>query len=237
MLKAHGSTHPGCQRSRNEDSFLVRPLGGQSMLLAVADGLGGEPAGDLASALVVRALEEQSFAGTDPIEGLGQAVEKACRLMAREVERHPDLEGMGSTVTAAHVSGRLVHWIHVGDSRLYLFSQGRLSQVTRDQNFLQDLVEEGRVSPEEAGRHPLRRLLEQCVGAGGCEPSLGSLELSAGDLLLLATDGLGNALAPGEIAATLAAQAGERAAVEGLIQAALGRQADDNLAVVAALMP
>src|SRR5690606_13327734 len=140
---------------RNEDSGYAGPH-----LLAVADGMGGTVGGDVASAttiMTVRALDTPSH--TEPLRALGQAAIEANARIAERIETDPHLEGMGTTLTAALFDGYRASVAHIGDSRAYLLRDGRLQMLTHDHTFVQSLVDEGRITPEEAEVHPHRSLI------------------------------------------------------------------------------
>jgi protein phosphatase len=153
----------------------------------------------------------------------------------RLVREDPALEGMGTTVTATYLSNGVAHWVHVGDSRLYVFRQGRLIQVTVDQTMAQLFVEEGRITPDQARTHPYNHLLDQCVGCPMCEPVTGSLPVERGDVLLHTTDGLHDALSTKEFTDILSSVHGAAEEMaNALIQAALNAGGSDNMTVVMA---
>lgn len=143
----------------------------------------------------------------------------------------PDLEGMGSTATVVVVGKHTAYWSHVGDSRLYHFHPGTLTQISTDHTFLQDLVADGTLSQEEAGRHPLRNVLDQCVGCGSLKAESGQFKIMAGDRLLLCSDGLIKHVSDDSIK-TILDQGNARQAVEELLDQALNAGGTDNVTIV-----
>ena len=228
-------THRGLVREVNEDRYYVKRLGTDAMLLAMMDGMGGGPAGSAAAETMREALREYPPRASDPEKTLCDLVVAASEAILGMVRNNPALEGMGTTATATHLVNGVAHWVHVGDTRFYLLRCGELSQVTTDQTLVQVLVEEGRISGDEARTHPYNHLLDQCVGCPMCEPVTGSLRIEHGDLLLYTTDGLHDALSEDdfrEIMIAPHASLEDKAAA--FIQAGLGTGGKDNLTVVMA---
>ena len=142
--RAVAFTHMGNVRKRNEDRYLIQGIDDDSWLLAVADGLGGETDGDVAAEIAISALKEIRTAGVNGQEQLIMAVSAANKAIMRRVLDNMDLVGMGTTVTAVMVNKREAHWVHVGDSRLYLLRDSELTQVTRDHTLVRFLWMKGR---------------------------------------------------------------------------------------------
>ncbi len=229
----HGATHVGLVRTGNEDSGFVGPT-----CLLVADGVGGAAAGEIASATtayVVSALALQRRED-DPAEVLDDAVRAARREVARGVEEDPGRTGMASTLTALVTDGRSVGLAHVGDSRGYLFREGELTRLTRDDTFVQELLDTGQIEPGELGAHPWRNVVTNTISAGpGLPADIRRLDLTPGDRLLLATDGLTDLVDDARIAAILAGSDDE-AATRGLVEAALAAGGRDNVTCVVATL-
>jgi serine/threonine protein phosphatase PrpC len=178
----------GLLRTGNEDAAYAGPR-----LLAVADGMGGHAAGEVASAVAIGALValDEDLPGNDLIAILREAVEDANQRLREMVTADPALEGMGTTLTALLWAGRRLGLAHVGDSRCYLLRDGVLAQITHDHTLVQTLVDEGRLSPEEASSHPQRSLITRALdGRGEVELDLSIRESRVGDRYLLCTDGL-----------------------------------------------
>jgi len=228
-------THRGYVREVNEDRHYVKCLDGQALLMAVVDGMGGGPAGSAAAEIMREALTEYPAEAPNPGQVLSDLVVAASEAILKIARDDPALEGMGTTVTATYLSNGTAHWVHVGDTRFYVFRQGRLIQVTTDQTMAQLLVEEGRITPDEARTHPYGHMLDQCVGCPMCEPETGSFRIAKGDILLHTTDGLHDGIPENDITTILAAShASVEAVAKALIQAALDSGGQDNMTLVLA---
>jgi PPM family protein phosphatase len=220
----------GRKRTRNEDAYVSRPP-----LFAVADGMGGARAGEVAARLAAAALEEAGT-GTQGEEGVTSLIEEANRRIWERAVTDPATSGMGTTVTAALVdesSGRVAIG-HVGDSRAYLFRADALEQLTTDHSLVAELVQSGVLTPEEAERHPQRSAITRALGT---EPSVRvetfTVAAEDGDLFLLCSDGLSVMLGDEEVAEALdsADRDPARAAAQ-LIAAANDHGGEDNITVV-----
>jgi protein phosphatase len=228
--RAAGVTDTGRRRLRNEDAFICEPP-----LFAVADGMGGARAGEVAARLAAAALEE---AGTQTRgeQGVTAMIVEANRRIWERALADPATAGMGTTVTAALVdtdSGTVTIG-HVGDSRAYLLRDGALEQLTTDHSLVAELVSSGVLTPEEAERHPQRSAITRALGT---EPTVEVEVLTIvgqpGDLFLLCSDGLPTMLSDGKVAATLeAAEQDPATAGEALVVAANAQGGEDNITVV-----
>ena len=178
-------TDVGRMRDHNEDNFIVAPP-----LYAVADGMGGHEAGEVASEIAVNILAQQAPSTLDA-DALSNAVVTANYAILRAVEDGRGADGMGTTLTAAMVQGERLLIAQVGDSRAYLLHQSHLQQITRDHSLMSILIETGQITPEEAEVHPQRSVITRALG-GGVEtvPDIYELNVAAGDRLLLCSDGL-----------------------------------------------
>ena len=225
-----GDTDTGRRRLRNEDAFVCEPP-----LFAVADGMGGARAGEIAARLTAAALEEVGVE-TKGEQGVTAMIVEANRRVWERALADPATAGMGTTVTAALVdtdSGTVAIG-HVGDSRAYRMRGGSLEQLTTDHSLVAELVSSGVLTPEEAERHPQRSAITRALGT---EPTVEVEVLTIagepGDLYLLCSDGLPTMLADGAIAATLEAAEGDPAvAAEALVVAANQQGGEDNITVV-----
>lgn len=226
------ATHTGYRRSRNEDRYLIKPLPrNQAILLAVADGMGGEAGGDISAQIVVDALKDYQIASGISAQNLTDILVNAGKKIIRRAEAETELDGMGTTATVAVVQNGRVFWSHVGDSRLYLFRNDRLTQITRDHTFLQELVDDGTLSQFDADRHPLRNMLDQCVGCSHLVPDSGTFRLKPDDILLLCSDGLTRHVPENKIKTIL--QKHDISSVpEQLVRMALEAGGQDNVTVV-----
>lgn len=221
----------GLVREGNEDSGYAGPS-----LLAVADGMGGHAAGEVASSVAVSTLAtlEDDAVSTELLDALATAVEQANEAISDMVERHPQLDGMGTTLTALLWSGSRLGLVHVGDSRAYLLRDGAITQITHDHTFVQQLQDEGRITAAEAAVHPQRSLLLRALdGRSNPEPDLSVREAHLGDRYLLCSDGLSGVLSDAEIAELLANPDLE-ATADALVQGALRGGAPDNVTCIVA---
>lgn len=175
-MEVFSLTHRGLKRADNQDRFLVRPYDQGQWLLAVADGMGGEAAGDQAAQCAIDRLRDFRPRGEDPVFQLLALYKEASNDIDERVRKNIHLSGMGTTLTAAYVNRNTIHWTHVGDSRIYLLTGGELQRVTWDHTLPDTLLKEGDITPEEARHHPAQNMLLQCVGCGQFKASTGSLK-------------------------------------------------------------
>ncbi|MGD9956818.1 MAG: PP2C family serine/threonine-protein phosphatase [Candidatus Nanopelagicales bacterium] len=235
MLRSAARSDVGLVRSGNEDSGYAG-----DELLVVADGMGGHAAGELASAAAIATMSEVEPGGLSDVEALerlSEAVVATSERIADVVAANPELAGMGTTLTAlAWLGGEppRVAVLHVGDSRAYLLRDGEMRQVTRDHTYVQTLIDSGRITPEEAARHPRRNLLMRAIdGVHPAEPDVSVREARTGDRYLVCSDGLCGYVSDPDIARLLAT-ADPTAAVTALVDAALEAGAPDNVTCVVA---
>src|SRR5690625_899116 len=217
-------------RENNEDSAYAGPR-----LLALADGMGGHAAGEIASQFVVASLArlDEDEPGQDLTGALTRALTVGNEAIAAHVEAHPETEGMGCTATALLFDGRRMGLIHVGDSRAYLLRAGTLSQITKDDTFVQSLVDRGELSADEAHSHPRRSLILKALTGEPVEPTAVTREAKVGDRYLLCSDGLSDPVSTETISETLGAGTVDEAA-DRLVQLALRSGGPDNITVVVA---
>lgn len=223
-------SHLGMVRENNEDSAYAGPR-----LLALADGMGGHAAGEIASQFVVAALArlDEDEPGQDLTGALTRALTVGNEAIASHVEAHPETDGMGCTATALLFDGRRMGLLHVGDSRAYLLRDGTLTQITKDDTFVQSLVDRGELSADEAHTHPRRSLILKALTGEPVEPTAVIREARVGDRYLLCSDGLSDPVSTETIAETLATGTVEEAA-DRLVQLALRSGGPDNITVVLA---
>ncbi|MBI4728368.1 MAG: Stp1/IreP family PP2C-type Ser/Thr phosphatase [Acidobacteria bacterium] len=228
-LRAAALSDVGRARERNEDSLFVG-----AAVFAVADGLGGHRAGEVASALSLEPIAALAAAPPDDsFRDLTAAVQRANREVYERARGNADLSGMGTTLTALAVRGGVARIAHVGDSRCYLIRAGEIRRLTEDHTVVARRVREGSLSPEEAATHPHRSLLLRALGS---EPSVlvdqADLDLLPGDRLLLCSDGLTGPVSDEEILRLAGADPDLDAACRGLVALANARGGPDNVTVV-----
>lgn len=231
-LRFAAGSHKGMIREGNEDSGYAGPR-----LLAIADGMGGQAAGEVASSEVISTIVtlDDDIPGSDILTSLGTAVRRANDQLRVMVEEDPQLEGMGTTLTALLWTGQRLGLVHVGDSRAYLLRDGLLTQITQDHTWVQRLVDEGRITEEEATTHPQRSLLMRALGSGEhVEPDLSIREVRVGDRYLICSDGLSGVVSHQTLEDTLAGYQAPNETVQELIQLALRGGGPDNITCIVA---
>jgi protein phosphatase len=228
-------SHRGWVRKNNQDRYVIHPLKDGSLLLAMADGLGDERGAGLAADTLRVALER--------IVAIPQGEEKQYLLelsktldgeIRDRAEKTPDLNGMGSTLVAVLIRNRMAWWVHVGDSRLYLYRNNRLMQITEDQTLARYLVEEGEMKPEQIPDHYSRNVMDQYVGCGYCAPETGDFKIEPDDCLMLTSDGVHSHMESKELASTLMQCQSIEQKVENLVQTVLANGGEDNLTAIMA---
>lgn len=217
----------GLVRGHNEDSFLV-----QAPLFAVCDGMGGHAAGEVASSIAVSTIAEKAPAGADDVL-LGVAVEAANTAVMLGAEQGMGKPGMGCTASCCLIEEGKMAIAHVGDSRIYLLRHGSLVRVTHDHSYVEELVDSGQITADEARTHPSRSIITRALGS---DPDMYadhfSLEVSNGDRVILCSDGLSSMIADSEIEALAVSSATPQQAADNLVAAALTAGGLDNVTVV-----
>jgi protein phosphatase len=228
--RAAGQTDTGRRRLRNEDAFICEPP-----LFAVADGMGGARAGEIAAGLAAAALEEAG-AETRGAEGVAALIVEANRRIWERSLSDPNTAGMGTTVTAALVDAGAgtVAIGHVGDSRAYLLRKGSIEQLTTDHSLVAELVQSGVLTPEEAERHPQRSAITRALGTEATVDVDGfTVVAEPGDVFLICSDGLSSMLSDDEMARAIEGANGDpHEAAEALIRVANAHGGEDNITVV-----
>jgi PPM family protein phosphatase len=218
-------------RPNNEDAFFAGPR-----LLAVADGVGGHAAGEVASATIIDALSPlgDSEPGYDLVGRLLEAVVTGNAAIARRAAEDARLQGMSTTLTAILFAGDRYCLLNIGDSRTYLLRDGTLEQITRDDSYVQLLVDEGHITQEAAGTHPQRNLVLQALtGEEVMEPAMTVREARAGDRFMLCSDGLSDVVGHDTLAAALA-EGDPQESVARLVALALENRTRDNVTAIVA---
>ncbi|MBL7260773.1 PP2C family protein-serine/threonine phosphatase [Paractinoplanes lichenicola] len=230
-LRYAAQSDRGLIRDLNQDSVYAGPR-----LLAVADGMGGMAAGDVASNIVIAAMAplDEDVPGDAMVDALRHAVGTANQQLRDTVDANPQLEGMGTTLTAVLFSGSKFGMVHIGDSRAYLLRGGEFAQITKDDTYVQMLVDEGRVSPEEASSHPQRSLLTRALDGRDIDPEYSVRQVLKGDRYLICSDGLSGVVSADTIGQTMRELADPQACTERLVQLALRGGGPDNITVVIA---
>ncbi len=229
-LTSFGSrTDIGCLRDHNEDSLVVTPP-----LFAVADGMGGHAAGEVASEIAVRVLSELAPEHPD-VEALGRAIEEANRAVIQAAREGRGRQGMGTTMTAAMLEGERLVIAQVGDSRAYLLHQGKLQQLTRDHSLMADMIEAGQLTPEEARTHPQRSVITRALGSDAhLHPDIYEINVETGDRLLICSDGLSGMIFDDQIENTLRRVQDPQRCASQLVNEAIAAGGHDNVTLIVA---
>jgi PPM family protein phosphatase len=230
-LRVAAVTDKGLVRSTNQDAYYAG-----DRLLVVADGMGGMAAGDVASRITVDAMVslDTPIDNANQMDALHKALEVANANIADEVAGDGALSGMGTTLTAVIFSGDRAALAHVGDSRAYLLRDGRLNQLTKDDTYVQMLVDQGLIRPEEAGSHPRRAVVTQALQGEPVSPSYIIVEPEAGDRWLLCSDGLTTVVPFDRIESEMLAQSDPQGCAQSLVDLALQGGGPDNVTVIVA---
>ena len=257
IIQSAGLTDVGLKRAHNEDSFVIYDIATRAddpseietdlnhaggALLVVADGMGGAAAGEVASRMCVDILKRQlqeTVPGAGRVGELGEILQSSARQANSEIhaqgKSNKKLSGMGTTLTGALCIGDLLLVTQVGDSRAYVLRKGELTQVTRDQSLVGQMIYEGKMSAEDARAKLPKNVILQAVGKKETvEPVLSALEIRAGDQLLLCSDGLSNLVKDEELAELVGKVADPNIACQALVDLAKKRGGDDNITVVIA---
>lgn len=237
-MKIAALTDIGSCRQENQDNYCARQLVDGTGWGLVCDGMGGANGGRVASTLATQTMLRYFDHSLRTIENgeekafMMRAFDNANRAVYEKATSDPEVLGMGTTGVCALQRGNLAHIVHAGDSRAYLWHGGAIRQLTRDHSMVQQLVEAGSITPEQAASHPGKNLITRALGVReDVRPEYQNLELKAGDKLLLCTDGLTNMVPDEAIAATLS-NTGFFAAAERLVQMALEGGGTDNVTVL-----
>lgn len=229
-------TDTGLVRKLNEDSLFVSPELG---LVAVADGMGGHQAGEVASSMAMRTLASglpcMLRMGVSPEKALLDSVNKANASIHERSLLNRELKGMGTTITACLKQGSNLFIAHVGDSRAYLLRNGNISQLTQDHSLVQELLRNGGINEEQALQHPQRNVLTRALGTEqSVQVDLDMLRVLPGDLLLLCTDGLTRYLSREDLSSVINSAPDTDAAVRILLSKALESGGADNITIILA---
>ena len=233
-MKVYGQTHIGLVRETNQDALEYGTLNNTAQYAVVCDGMGGANGGNIASKIAVEVIGSRIRDGyheSSSVEHLlTSAMATANAGVYDRAQREEALNGMGTTVVAVIICEHTAYISHVGDSRLYLYREGNLRQITRDHSVVQELVESGQITAEEARSHPRKNYITRAVGVVSEEyGEYDELDLLSGDRLVLCTDGLTNELMAEHMCGPLGLPAED--AVEALIRAALNNGGKDNITV------
>jgi protein phosphatase len=221
-------TDTGRQRRDNEDNAFAR-----APVFVVADGMGGAQAGEVASKIATETFEQGLPDSGSPEERLAERVREANHQIHELSRSDRDRAGMGTTLTAAYVDDTSVAIAHVGDSRAYLFRDGTLERLTQDHSLVEELVRQGKLTPEQAAGHPQRSIITRALGPeANVEVDTWTYPVRAGDILLLCSDGLTTMISEDRVAEILGAAGSLDGTADALIDAANEAGGRDNITVV-----
>ena len=234
QFNSFAQTDLGLVREGNEDSALI-----SENLIAVADGMGGHAGGEVASAIAINSLVEllsvldSTEIDLDSKDDLFVNItHQIDAKILQSSKDDPELSGMGTTLTALNISENNVGLLHVGDSRCYRYRDKKLEQLSIDHTVMQELIDQGRLSPDEVASHPQRSLLTQALmGDSGITPILINFQIKSGDKFLLCSDGLSNVLSNYEITKIIEANSDEQV-IPALIAAVKEKGAPDNITII-----
>lgn len=236
MLQSYAMTDIGQKRKLNQDYIYLTdaPLGNLPNVYIVADGMGGHNAGDYASRYAVQAVVEEISVSFEksPVRIMGKAIEKANVLIRQKADENMNLRGMGTTMVIATVIGKYLEVANVGDSRLYVINDS-IEQITTDHSLVEEMVRLGSIDRVSARNHPDKNIITRAIGAKYCvEPDFFSLELKAGDKVLLCSDGLTNMVEDEMIKQILTKGGTLKSRVEELVRTANQNGGKDNISAI-----
>jgi PPM family protein phosphatase len=229
LADSAGKTDPGRKRRHNEDAFVLEPP-----LFAVADGMGGAQAGEVAARIAAAVFREYHEADElAPPERMSAIIQEANRRIYERAQSDANASGMGTTITAAIVESGGVAIGHVGDSRAYRLREGRLEQLTQDHSLVADLLRDGRLTPEEAEAHPQRSVITRALGTDSqVDVDTETVDAAPGDVFLLCSDGLTTMVSDERILELLQSSSSLEQAAKALVKAANRGGGEDNVTVV-----
>lgn len=233
-MKTYGRSDQGLVRNENQDDFLIRPVESGGYLLAVADGIGGGPAGRRASHLALATIDNAVGTQVRDVSRLASALSLANRTIFEMGQKDPELEGMGTTLTAAVLYPERLLLAHVGDSRAYRIAAERIIRLTMDHSVAGEMERAGTITAQEASEHPKRHVLTRALGPfDKVRVDVADMPWTPEDRLLLCTDGLTSVAPDEEILRTFMHYHGPEL-IDRLIGAALTGGGPDNVTVVVA---
>jgi protein phosphatase len=228
QIRAAVATHTGRRRRHNEDSYVCEPP-----LFAVADGMGGARAGEVASSLAAAAVQENAAPGNGK-ERVVELIQQANRNVYERSNQDAEVAGMGTTMTVALVEDSIVTFGHVGDSRAYVFRDEALEQLTDDHSLVAELVRGGKLSPEEAVHHPQRSVITRAIGTDpDVDVDTFVVDAHLHDVFLLCSDGLTDMIGDEEIVSAMSGRSSLDEATRELVRLANRAGGEDNITVVA----
>lgn len=233
-MQIFAKTDIGKERKINEDFFYVSEMENENQLVILADGMGGYNAGEVASKTATQAVKEyvqKHFSKDNIEETIKQSIEYANKVVHDKAKKKKELDGMGTTLDVCLIYNNKIYVGHIGDSRVYKITKGKMQKITRDDSYVQTLIEDGTITKEEAFNHPKKNMITKALGCmGDVEPSIYIETFEKDDIILMASDGLTNMVKEEEILQIITKNPEE--AVDNLIQKANDNGGYDNITVV-----
>ena len=233
-MQIFAKTDIGKERKINEDFFYVSEMENENQLVIIADGMGGYNAGEVASKTATQAVKEyvqKHFSKDNIEETIKQSIEYANKVVHDKAKKKKELDGMGTTLDVCLIYNNKIYVGHIGDSRVYKITKGKMQKITRDDSYVQTLIEDGTITKEEAFNHPKKNMITKALGCmGDVEPSIYIETFEKDDIILMASDGLTNMVKEEEILQIITKNPEE--AVDNLIQKANDNGGYDNITVV-----
>ncbi|MCF8009347.1 MAG: Stp1/IreP family PP2C-type Ser/Thr phosphatase [Halanaerobiales bacterium] len=232
-MSFHAFNNIGNIRENNEDSYLISQLSSDSLLLAVADGMGGHNAGEVASDLAIKSLKNSSFNDQESIlDQLKKAIIEANKYIIDFSNQKEAYKEMGTTLTVVMIKGEILYFGHVGDSRIYIY-QDKLKQITTDHSLVNDLVKKNAINPDQVFDHPNKNIITQALGIDkNLEIQLDKIKLNSDTLIMLCTDGLTDMLRFEQIEAVFEKNDEHRQILDELGKKALDNGGQDNITII-----
>ena len=236
-MKTFSITDVGRKREMNQDYVFAtdEPMGGLPNLLVVADGMGGHKAGDFASSYAVEVLLStiREDENSNPVKIIRAAIENANTQLLREASDNETMSGMGTTMVLVTIVGHYAYVANVGDSRLYLVDENKISQITKDHSLVEEMVRMGEISRDDARNHPDKNIITRALGAGrDVDVDFFDVRLTPGDILLLCSDGLSNMVPDEDIRQVIRTSETLEETGRRLVSMANDNGGRDNIAVV-----
>lgn len=232
-IEIAAQTDIGIIRKTNQDRYAMSRFSDDTILMAIADGLGGEPGGEIASDYVIEEFKQltgidYTKASEDPPSFFKKMDQALCII----AEKNHELYGMATTLISIFIKNRVASWCHSGDSRLYHLRKNRIRQITQDQNLARFLIQEGELTKRQAKHHYSKDVIEQYIGCMGLTPESGKIYLEPDDMLILASDGLYRSITEEEICRIISRFPKPEQAADALIKLSLNAGGEDNITVV-----
>lgn len=236
-MKSYSITDVGQKRTVNQDFVFTSetPVGNLPNLFVVADGMGGHKAGDFASSYAVEILLStiREDENSNPVKIIRAAIENANTQLLREASDNEAMSGMGTTMVLVTIVGHYAYVANVGDSRLYLIDEDKISQITKDHSLVEEMVRMGEISRDDARNHPDKNIITRALGAGrGVDVDFFDIRLTPGDILLLCSDGLSNMVPDEDIRQVILTSETLEETGRRLVSMANDNGGRDNIAVV-----